>query len=193
MEQTYENITKFGIHPIVCLNKFDTDTLSEIEIVRNYCVEKGYAFAINNAYSDGGKGAIDLANQVLQAKESDFHYLYSEDDKIVEKIESVCKNIYGASKVNYQKEVLDKIKMLEKNKKSNIPICVAKTQYSFSDDPKKVGVPQKFEVTVKDIQLYSGAGFITVLLGDIMVMPGLSRHPNYEKIDVVDGEIVNLS
>ena len=102
-------------------------------------------------------------------------------------------SIYGASDVVYTPEMMDKIKILEKNGVSNVPICVAKTQYSFSDDAKKLGAPVDFTVTVKDIRWYSGAGFITVLLGNIMTMPGLSRKPNYELIDVVDGEIINLS
>ena len=136
---------------------------------------------------------MELANKVLKVKKGDFHFLYSTEDSIVDKINTICKEIYGAKKVNISKEIMKQIKVFEKNGKANLPICVAKTQYSFSDDAKKVGVPKDFEVNVKDIRLYGGAEFITVLLGDIMVMPGLSRKPNYELIDVVDGEIVNLS
>ena len=148
---------------------------------------------MSDAYSRGSEGALDLANKVLENSESEFRVLYDVNDSVQSKIECICKNIYGAVKVNYSDEILEKIAILEKNNKSNLPICVAKTQYSFSDDKDKVGVPEDFEVTVKDIKLYSGAGFITVLLGDIMTMPGLSRHPNLELIDVVDGEIINLS
>ena len=108
-------------------------------------------------------------------------------------MEGACSEIYRASKVHISEEIKEKIRIFEKNGKANLPVCVAKTQYSFSDDAKKLGAPENFEVTVKDIRLYGGANFITVLLGDIMVMPGLSRKPNFEIIDVVDGEIVNLS
>ena len=193
LDRHYENLKKFGVNVVVCLNRYYTDTVEEIELVRKHCEEMGYSFAISDAYSLGGEGAIDLAHQVLDCKESSFHYLYSVEDSVVDKINTICREIYGASKVNYSEEVLQKIKVLEKNNKANLPICVAKTQYSFSDDAKKVGVPHDFEVTVRDVRLYAGAEFITVLLGDIMVMPGLSRKPNYEVIDVIDGEIVNLS
>lgn len=193
LDKHYENLRKFGVSVIVCLNRFDTDTDEEIESFTNYCEEKGYVCAVSNAYAEGGDGAIELANKVLEADDSQFEPIYDVNDSVVDKINCVCKEIYGASKVHISDEILEKIDIFEKNKKTNLPICVAKTQYSFSDDAKKVGVPKDFEVTVKDIRLYSGAGFITVLLGNIMVMPGLSRRPNYEKIDVIDGNIVNLS
>ena len=115
------------------------------------------------------------------------------DKSISDKINIVCKEIYGAKNVNISNEVLDKIEVFNKNNMSNLPVCIAKTQYSFSDDKSRVGVPKDFEVTVRDVNIYNGAGFITVLLGDIMTMPGLSRKPNCELIDVVDGEIINLS
>ena len=193
LDKHYDNITKFGINPIVCLNKYNTDTKEEVEVLRKHCEEKGYIFTISTAYTDGSKGAMDLAEKVLENKNSSFNLLYDEDDSIIDKINKVCKEIYGASKVNISEDIKSKIDILNKNNMANLPICVAKTQYSFSDDSKKVGVPTDFEVSVKDIRLYGGAKFITVLLGDIMVMPGLSRKPNYELIDVVDGEIINLS
>ncbi len=193
LDKHYENLKKFGVEVVVCLNKYNTDTEEEEELFIKHCNEMGYKYAISNAYALGSEGAMDLADAVLNTSTSDFKFLYKDDDSLIDKINTVCKEIYGASKVNISKEIKDKIKILEKNNVANLPICVAKTQYSFSDDAKKVGVPKDFEVTVKDIRLYSGAGFITVLLGDIMVMPGLSRKPNYELIDVVDGEIVNLS
>lgn len=193
LDKHYENLKKYGVNVIVCLNKFHTDTKEEMEVVRKHCEEKGFPFAISNAYAKGSAGAMDLVQEVLKCKKGDFHFLYSTEESIKDKIDKVCKEIYGAKKVNYSKEILNEIKVFEKNKKANLPICVAKTQYSFSDDAKKYGVPKDFEVTVKDIRLYAGAEFITVLLGDIMVMPGLSRKPNYELIDVIDGNIVNLS
>lgn len=193
LDKHYENLRKFGVSVIVCLNRFDSDTDQEIALFSKHCQEMNYHYAVSNAYRLGGEGAIELANQVLNAPKSDFHPLYSSEDNIIDKINVVCREIYGASKVNISEDIRKKIAIFEKNNKVNLPICIAKTQYSFSDDGKKVGVPKDFEVTVKDIQLYSGAGFITVLLGNIMVMPGLSRKPNFELIDVVDGEIVNLS
>ena len=193
LDKHYENLAKFGVNVIVCLNRYNTDTDEEVEALREHCKEKGFPFAVSTAYIDGSDGALELAKQVLKMKKSKFQFLYDTEDTVIHKIDIICKEIYGAKKVNYSKEIKDKIKILEKNKVSNLPICVAKTQYSFSDDKNKVGVPKNFEVTVKDVRFYSGAGFITVLLGDIMTMPGLSRKPNFEIIDVVDGNIINLS
>ena len=193
LDKHYDNLKKFGVSVIVCLNRFNTDTDEEIAFFQEYCENKGYCFAISDAYANGGKGAISLAKEVLNAEKGNFHFLCDISESIISKIEKICKEIYGASKVNFSDNILDKIENFEKNGMSNLPICVAKTQYSFSDDPKAVGVVDEFEVTVKDIRLYAGAGFITVLLGDIMTMPGLSKVPNCEKIDVVDGEIINLS
>ena len=194
LDKHYENLCKFGVNVVVCLNKYNTDTNEEVELFLKHCNDKGYKVAVCDAYSNGGEGAIQLANIVIKEKSSSkFKLLYNDNDSVIDKINTVCKEIYGAKKVNISKEIEDKIKIFEKNKATNLPICVAKTQYSFSDDKNKVGAPKDFEVTVKDIRLYSGAGFITVLLGDIMTMPGLSRKPNYEIIDVIDGEIVNLS
>ncbi len=193
LDKHYDNLKKFGVDVVVCLNKYHTDTDEEVELLKKHCIDKGYLFAISDAYMQGGEGAISLANEVLKCNTEDFHFLYDVNDSITDKINKICTEIYGASKVNYSDEVLDVIKTIEKNGMANLPVCVAKTQYSFSDDAKKIGVPVDFEVTVKDIRLYGGAEFITVLLGNIMVMPGLSRRPNYELIDVVDGEIVNLS
>ena len=154
----------------------------------------GYSFSVSTAYVDGGKGAVDLANKIINnKKKTKLSLLYDVNDSIYDKIDKVCKEIYGARDVIISDKAKEKIAIIKKNHLLNLPICVAKTQYSFSDDKNKYGVPTDFDVTVKDVNLYNGAGFITVLLGDIMTMPGLSRVPNYEKIDVVDGEIVNLS
>ncbi len=193
LDRHYNNLKKYGVNVIVCLNKYNTDTKDEIAVVKKHCEDNGYLFSMSEAYSLGSKGALDLAHKVLELPDGKFKFLYKTNDSVVDKINKICKEIYGASKVNISKEMLNKIEILEKNKKANLPICVAKTQYSFSDDKDKLGAPKNFEVNVKDIRLYSGAGFITVLLGDIMTMPGLSRKPNYELIDVVDGKIINLS
>lgn len=193
LDKHYSNLKKFGVNVIVCLNKFNTDLDSEVALFESYCASKNYEYSISNAYSLGSDGALSLAEKVLEMKDSKFSYLYDLNEKLEEKINKVCREIYGATNINFSDLAIEKMKLLDDNKVIDLPICIAKTQYSFSDDKNKVGVPDKFDVTVKDINIYSGAGFITVLLGDIMVMPGLSSNPNYELIDVVDGEIVNLS
>lgn len=193
LDKHYDNLKKFGVNVVVVLNKYNTDLDEEIELLEKHCASKGYDFVVSNAYSNGSEGALDLAKEIINLPESEFRLLYQDSDSIKNKIDTICKEIYGAIKVNYNDEINERIKLLEEKNLSHLPVCVAKTQYSFSDDKNKVGVPKDFEVTVKEVRLYHGAGFITVLLGDIMTMPGLSRKPNYEVIDVVDGEIVNLS
>jgi len=193
LDKHYSNLTKFGVNVVVCLNKYNTDSDNEIEIFKKHCIDKGYEYTICNSYSEGGSGSVDLANKILEEKESNFKYLYELDESYTDKINKVCKEIYGAKKVNFSEEAMNKLSLFEKNEVPNLPICVAKTQYSFSDDKNKLGVPTDFEVTVKDVQLYLGAGFLTVYLGDILTMPGLPEKPNYEVIDVENGEITNLS
>ena len=193
LDKHYANLKKFGVNVIVCLNQYNTDSDKEIEVFKKHCMDKGYDYTISNSYIAGGEGSIDLANKVLEEKESNFNYLYELDESYMDKINKVCKEIYGAKDVKFSDEAITKLKFLEKNEVFNLPICVAKTQYSFSDDKNKLGVPTDFEVTVKDVQLYLGAGFLTVYLGDILTMPGLPKKPNYEVIDVENGEIINLS
>ena len=195
LEAHVRNLQKFGIPIVVCLNAYDTDTEEEQSVVLNWCSENNIPVSISTAYCDGGKGAIDLARVVEDSliKEKDFHYLYADSDSIEEKIFKVAKEIYHASAVEYSEKAMEKIRMLEKNKLSYLPICGAKTQYSLSDDAKKLGNPKDYTIYVRDIELYHGAGFITVLFGSILRMPGLPKNPNYEKIDFVNGEIVGLS
>ena len=194
LDKHYSNLSKYGVNIVVCLNKFNTDTDEEIELLRNHCIDNNYQFSISTAYSDGGSGATQLAEMVIDSKKiKKINYLYDVNDSLEDKINKVCCDIYGASNVIISDKAKEKIEIIKKNNLLNLPICVAKTQYSFSDDKNKYGVPTDFDVTVRDINLYNGAGFITVLLGDIMTMPGLSRKPNYEKIDFIDGEIYNLS
>ena len=178
---------------IVCLNKYDNDELGDIEYVKQFCKSKDVSFSIVTSYKDGYKGAIDLANKVIEFNDrDDINELYSLSDSIKEKISKIVKDIYGAKTINYSKEALRKIDYLEKNKLDNKPICIAKTQYSISDDKNKLGYPKDFEVTIKDIKVYNGAGFITVYLGNIITMPGLPLVPNYEKIDLIDNNIKGL-
>ena len=189
-----ENMQKYVDNVIVCLNRYDTDLDSEIDIVRQCCLDKNVLFSESCAYSLGGEGAIDVAEKVLEAlnKKSNFKLLYEDDMTLVDKVNCVAKEIYRASNVEFSEVALEKLSLFEKKGLGNLPICVAKTQYSFSDDAKAVGAPEDFTIFVRDVRLYHGAGFITVLLGDIMTMPGLSRKPNYEIIDVVNDEIVGL-
>lgn len=190
-----ENLSKYGIPVVVCLNKFATDSESEIKAVEDFCLKKGVTFSTSTAYTDGGSGAIDLANKVITScsLKSNFKLLYDDNSSISDKIEKVCCEIYRASEIEYSSKALEKINAIKKIGRSNLPICVAKTQYSFSDDAKKLGAPNDFKVYVRDICLYNGAEFITVLLGNIMTMPGLPKVPNYEKIDLIDDKIVGLS
>ena len=195
LERHISNLKKYGVNVVVCINKFASDTEDEIKIVSDYCKELDVVVSTSTAYVDGGEGAIDLANVVIDSCSKDYNFslIYNDSDSFKDKVKKVATEIYHAKGVNFSELALDKLNSFEKNGIKDLPICIAKTQYSFSDDQKKVGAPVDFEVNVKDICLYNGAGFITVLLGDIMTMPGLSRVPSYEKIDLIDGEIVGLS
>ena len=183
-----DNMLKYTSNFVVALNKYDTDTNEEINYIKEYVEARGVQFAINDSYVSGGNGAIDLANKVVDICENkcDFKLLYDINLSIVEKINKIAKEIYHANKVYYTDESLVKIKNIEKIGYGNLPICIAKTQYSISDDPSKLGYPKNYEVTVKDVNVYTGAGFVVVYLGNIMTMPGLSKHANYENIDIDD-------
>jgi len=191
-----ENMLKFNSNLIVCLNKYDTDTLEEIDVVRQCCNCYDIPFTMCDSYSKGGIGAVVLAKEVCDMceKENEFKLLYDDFISVEEKIEKLCREIYHAGNVVYSdlaKMRLDEIKRLEL---SHLPVCISKTQYSISDDPKKLGFPTGHEMFVRDIELYNGAGFITILMGTTIKMPGLPKEPNYEKIYLDDeNEIVGLS
>lgn len=188
-----DNMKKFNSNVVVCLNKFSEDRDEEIEMVRNYCENIGVDFAVSTAYIDGGIGAIDIANKIIEkGLSNELSLLYDNSDSILDKINKICKDIYRADSVHYSDIALEKIKDLEKNDVSYLPVCVAKTQYSLSDNSKNIGITSKFSVTVKDIKLYNGAGFITVYLGNILTMPGLPKKPNYLNMDVIDDQIVGI-
>lgn len=190
-----ENMKKYTKNVVVCLNRYDTDLDTEIDIVRECCKSNDVLFSESKAYSLGGEGAIDVAEKVLEVlnNKNDFKVLYEDELSLVEKVNRVAKEIYRAKDVEFSEIALEKLNLFEEKGLGKLPICIAKTQYSFSDDAKAVGAPNDFVIHVRDVRLYNGAGFITVLLGDIMTMPGLSRKPNYEIIDVVDGNIVGLN
>lgn len=190
-----ENLKKFTSHIVVALNKFINDSMDEIEMIKNFCEKEEVEFSICETYLKGGIGAVALADKIssICEYENDFKPLYDVTEPLTDKIEKICKEIYHAGKITYTKEAKEKIEMIKKLDENDLPICIAKTQYSISDDPKKLGYPKDFEVTVRDIELRTGAGFITVLLGSILTMPGLPKKPNYEIIDLDENnEIVGL-
>ena len=188
LEVHIENMLKYTSNIVVTLNKFDTDTKREIDFIRQFLLGKQVRFAINESYMRGGKGVVDLASKVLDvcSCDNDFKLLYDEKLPIREKIEIVAREIYHASGVLYDDSALESISNIEKLGFDKLPVCIAKTQYSISDNPKLLGYPKGYDVTVRGVSVYSGAGFIVVYLGNIMTMPGLSKRPNYEKIDIDD-------
>lgn len=190
-----ENMLKFNSNVMVVLNKYETDYDDEVMAVQNYCQDFGVCFSVCTSYRDGSNGAIDVANKAIELLQNNnnFKYLYSDNLSIKDKINKIAFEIYRAKDVEYSDEALNRISNLEKKHLGYLPICVAKTQYSLSDDAKKVGADYEHVIHVMDIQLYSGAGFIVVYLGNIITMPGLSKKPNYLKIDYVDNKIVGLS
>lgn len=185
-----DNIKKFGLPVVVALNRFDSDTDAEIEIVRNVCNNKNVDMALSEVFVNGGNGGIELAEMVVKACEqpNDFKFIYDDDLSIKDKIISVAKNIYGAAEVKFDVAAEMSIKSIESldDNFKKFPVCMAKTQYSLSDDPTKLGRPTDFTLTVRDVKLSAGAGFIVVLTGTIMTMPGLSKSPAAYRIDVDD-------
>lgn len=186
LEAHIDNMKLYTNHVVVALNQYDTDTEEEIELVKDFVANKNVLFEVNNSYLEGGDGSMKLAELVVEAcsMSNDFHLLYEDNICICDKIEKIARNIYHAEGVNYSKEAKEKIEVFEKLGYGNYPVCIAKTQYSISDDPKKLGYPKGYEIQVRDVNIYTGAGFIVVYLGNIMTMPGLSRSANYERIDI---------
>ena len=197
LEAHIDNLRKFGLPVVVAINRFHTDADAELAYVKEICKAKGAEFSLSEVFAKGGEGGIELANKVIAAceKDKDFKFMYSDDLSIKEKIETVAKNIYGAGEVKYDASALKNISEIEAldPKYSTFPICVAKTQYSLSDDASKLGRPQGFTLTVREVKLSAGAEFIVVLTGAIMTMPGLPKAPSAFNIDVDDdGNITGL-
>ncbi len=197
LDKHVKNLQSFGQTVVIAFNRFATDTDEEIDILRRHCEELGCGFAVNNAFAEGGNGAVELANLVVKTIDekpsSPLHYAYEDNDTVVQKIEKVAKNIYGAGSVTLSESaeaMLDEIKKLGAE---HFPVCIAKTQYSFSTDGKAYGPTEGFELHVRDITLNMGAEMIVVIAGPIMRMPGLPKSPQAERIDVVNGEITGLS
>jgi len=190
-----ENIRIFGEAPVVTLNRFAGDTDEEVEVVRAACAELGAPFAVCDGFERGGEGAVELAEQVIAHAEKvpvPFKPLYDLQEPLKEKMDKIASLIYGASGVLWTKDADSDLRLLRKLGYNKLPLCVAKTPASLSDDPKLLGRPTDFETTVRGLILSAGAGFIVALLGDILRMPGLRAKPQAEKIDLVDGEIVGM-
>lgn len=181
-----DNMRKYNVPVVVAINRFYTDSDAELKYIEEYCLSKGAEFALSDVFCNGGDGGIELANKVVEAceKPSAFEPIYSLDLTLKEKIEKIASDIYGASKVNYTTAAEKAIKEVLSLGADKLPVCIAKTQYSLSDDPTKLGAPKNFEITVRNVSLSNGAGFVVVYTGDIMTMPGLPKVPAAEKIDV---------
>jgi formate--tetrahydrofolate ligase len=196
LEKQIENIKKFNVTPVVAINKFVTDSSEEVQFIEEFCNKMGVKVALCDVWAKGGEGGIDLANMVLDILDnnnSDFSPIYSKEDSIENKIFTIAKEIYGADKVNYTPAAKKQIAELEKFQLDKLPICMAKTQYSLSDNPSLLARPKGFDITVKEVRVSNGAGFIVVQTGDIMTMPGLPKVPAANKMDVLkDGEILGL-
>ena len=195
LEKQLENLNYFGPPVVVALNEFPGDTAEEIEFVREKCKALGAEMAVSRVWEQGGAGGEELARKVMLAAQtpSSFKFLYDLDLPVKTKIETICKKIYGAAAVNYSKEAENMITRFENMGYGNLPICMAKTQYSLSDDANALGRPTGFTMTIREVRLSAGAGFIVALAGAIMTMPGLGKTPAAEKIDILpSGEIVGL-
>ena len=197
LDRHINNLKSFGQSVVVCFNKFSSDTEEEINLVREHCAEMGVPFALNNAWAEGGEGAKDLANLVVETIENKpsgpLQFTYSDDMTLKEKVETVAKKLYKAANVSFSATAKKKIAAAEKMGFSHFPICIAKTQYSFSQDAKAYGAPAGFDFDIKDIVINTGSEMIVAIAGDIIRMPGLPKVPQAVKIDIVDGLIEGLS
>ena len=196
LEKHIENLQKYGVPVVVTLNSFVTDTEAEITFVQNFCEERNCDFALSEVWEKGGEGGIALAEKVLQTletKESHFKVLYEDELSLKEKVETVAKEIYGAKGVNFAPATAKQLKKLEELGFGKLPVCMAKTQYSLSDDPALLGRPENFELNVREVYVSAGAGFVVVLTGAVMTMPGLPKQPAAYNIDVdANGKITGL-
>lgn len=198
LDRHIQNLRSFGQSVVVVFNRFATDTDEEMALLRHHCeAELGLPFVINNAYAEGGEGAVEMAQLVVDTIEKQpsqpLAFTYADDDTIQRKIERVAQQIYGAEGVDFAKPALNRIRLAEAHGMSAFPVCIAKTQFSFSADAKQYGVAKNFRIQIKDVVLNAGAEMIVAIAGEILRMPGLPRDPQANHIDYVDGEIVGLS
>ena len=190
-----ENVQKFGLPAVVAINAFPTDTKEELDFVEEKCVAMGASVALSEVWAKGGEGGLELADKVMEAMEkpSDFRFMYEVEQSIPEKIEAVAREIYGADGVDFTGPAKKQLAEIEALGLDKMPVCMAKTQYSLSDDPTKLGRPEGFRITVKELRISAGAGFIVALTGDILTMPGLPKKPAAENMDIdVQGRITGL-
>ncbi len=196
LEKHIENLQKYDVPVVVTLNRFSTDTDAELAFVKEFCEARGCDFELSEVWEKGGDGGINLANRIietLETKASNFHVLYEDGLSIKEKIEVVCKEIYGADGVIFDDAANKAIAKIEELGMGNMPVCMAKTQYSLSDDQTKLGRPEGFKINIREVYVSAGAGFVVALTGTIMTMPGLPKIPAAERIDVLeDGKIIGL-
>lgn len=193
LEKHIENVQKFGVPCVVTLNQFITDSEAELNYVKEFCEAKGCEFALAQVWEKGGEGGVALAKKVIETvekKESNYKPLYDIALPIKEKIETIAKEIYGASSVTYDAAASKAIQRLEDLGYGNLPVCMAKNQYSLSDDPKKLGRPQDFSINIREVYVNAGAGFVVAITGTVMTMPGLPKHPAAERIDVNEEGII---
>lgn len=195
LDKHIENIQKYGLPIVVAINRRTEDTDAELEFLENHCRERNCRFALAEVWAKGGEGGIELAKEVLEAveKPSEFKFIYKDEDSLKDKMAAIATKIYGADGVTFDKEAEKTIADLEKLGFGNLPVCMAKTQYSLSDDPAKLGRPEGFTVNIREVYISAGAGFVVAITGTIMTMPGLPKVPAAEGIDVDDdGNITGL-
>ena len=193
LKKHIENVSKFGVPCVVTLNRFVSDTDAELSFVKEFCEERGCDFALSEVWEHGGEGGIALAEKVLNTlenKESHYAPLYQVEQPIKEKIETIAKEIYGAGSVSYSPAASQAITRLEKLGYGELPICMAKNQYSLSDDPKLLGCPKDFPINIREVYVSAGAGFVVAITGTVMTMPGLPKHPAAESIDVNENGVI---
>jgi len=183
-----ENVPKiFGLPAVVAINRFPTDTEAELNLIREKCAQYGANVALSEVWAKGGEGGLELAREVIRLADegkNDFRFAYTDYMSITEKIDAVVRKVYGGDGVDFSPAALKEIAKIEEMGFGKYPVCMAKTQYSFSDDPKKLGSPKNFRINVRNVKVSAGAGFVVVLTGDIMTMPGLPKVPAAEAIDV---------
>ena len=195
LDKHIENLHAFGVPVVVTLNSFLTDTQEEYEFIKKHCEDMGCEFALARVWAEGGKGGEELAKKVIKTienKKSELKFTYELDAPLKDKIEAIAKKIYGAGSVSYSSEASRMLKKLEKMGYGNLPVCMAKNQYSLSDDPNALGRPEGFNVNIREVYVSAGAGFVVAITGTVMTMPGLPKIPAAENIDVVDDKIVGL-
>lgn len=188
-----DNMNKYGVPVVVAINRFYTDSEEELKYIEDYCHQRGAEFALSDVFCEGGNGGVDLAKKVVEAceKPSDFKLLYDNDLTIKEKMNRIATEIYGADKVNYTPQAEKALKDVVALGGDKLPVCVAKTQYSLSDNPALLGAPKGFDITVRDVRISNGAGFVVVYTGNIMTMPGLPKVPAANNIDVDENNVIS--